>query len=172
LPYDLLAHLSNRIINEVAGVNRVVYDVSSKPRRRSSGSKRTATTHGARMQGQLWVERVGELVVARVRGEPTAALLQDCQDRVLRLVRDGGRGKVLYDTLEMEAPPVDVPWAQRALDEGLGATRLRRAIVVPNTRLAYLARLAFGEGDYRVFYDDIVAAVRWLTEDGPDDGQA
>jgi GMP synthase (glutamine-hydrolysing) len=31
LPYDLLAKLSNRIINEVAGVNRVVYDVSSKP---------------------------------------------------------------------------------------------------------------------------------------------
>lgn len=31
LPYDLLAHLSNRIINEVAGVNRVVYDISSKP---------------------------------------------------------------------------------------------------------------------------------------------
>lgn len=31
LPYDLLAHLSNRIINEVKGVNRVVYDISSKP---------------------------------------------------------------------------------------------------------------------------------------------
>jgi len=31
LPDDLLAHLSTRIINEVAGVNRVVYDVSSKP---------------------------------------------------------------------------------------------------------------------------------------------
>jgi GMP synthase (glutamine-hydrolysing) len=31
LPYDLLATLSSRIINEVAGVNRVVYDVSSKP---------------------------------------------------------------------------------------------------------------------------------------------
>jgi GMP synthase (glutamine-hydrolysing) len=31
LPYDLLARLSSRIINEVAGVNRVVYDVSSKP---------------------------------------------------------------------------------------------------------------------------------------------
>jgi GMP synthase (glutamine-hydrolysing) len=31
LPYDLLAKLSNRIINEVSGVNRVVYDVSSKP---------------------------------------------------------------------------------------------------------------------------------------------
>jgi GMP synthase (glutamine-hydrolysing) len=31
LPYDLLAKISNRIINEVKGINRVVYDVSSKP---------------------------------------------------------------------------------------------------------------------------------------------
>ena len=31
LPYELLARVSNRIINEVKGVNRVVYDVSSKP---------------------------------------------------------------------------------------------------------------------------------------------
>jgi GMP synthase (glutamine-hydrolysing) len=31
LPYEFLAMLSNRIINEIAGVNRVVYDVSSKP---------------------------------------------------------------------------------------------------------------------------------------------
>ena len=31
LPYDLLATVSSRIINEVKGVNRVVYDVSTKP---------------------------------------------------------------------------------------------------------------------------------------------
>jgi len=31
LPADLLARLSSRIINEVQGVNRVVYDISSKP---------------------------------------------------------------------------------------------------------------------------------------------
>ncbi|MEL7334700.1 MAG: glutamine-hydrolyzing GMP synthase [Planctomycetota bacterium] len=31
LPYDLLAKISTRIINEVAGVNRVCYDISSKP---------------------------------------------------------------------------------------------------------------------------------------------
>ncbi len=31
LPYDMLARISSRIVNEVPGLNRVVYDISSKP---------------------------------------------------------------------------------------------------------------------------------------------
>jgi GMP synthase (glutamine-hydrolysing) len=31
IPADVLGRMSNRIINEVKGVNRVVYDISSKP---------------------------------------------------------------------------------------------------------------------------------------------
>ena len=31
LPHDFLAHVSNRIVNEIEGVSRVVYDISSKP---------------------------------------------------------------------------------------------------------------------------------------------
>jgi GMP synthase (glutamine-hydrolysing) len=31
LPYDLLARVSNRIVNEVKGINRVVYDITTKP---------------------------------------------------------------------------------------------------------------------------------------------
>jgi hypothetical protein len=116
------------------------------------------------MNGSLWVELSGDLIIARVRGEPTVALLQECQARVVDLARDAGRARVLYDVLEMFPPHVDVPWSQRELDEKLGDLQLRRAIVVPTAKLAYLARLAFGEGDYRVFYNDIAAAVKWLTE--------
>ena len=31
MPYDLLGKISVRIINEVKGINRVVYDISTKP---------------------------------------------------------------------------------------------------------------------------------------------
>ena len=31
IPYDVLACISNEIINNVRGINRVVYDISSKP---------------------------------------------------------------------------------------------------------------------------------------------
>lgn len=31
IPYDILSRVSNRITNEVCGINRVVYDITSKP---------------------------------------------------------------------------------------------------------------------------------------------
>ncbi|MCX7772999.1 MAG: GMP synthase (glutamine-hydrolyzing), partial [Clostridia bacterium] len=31
LPYDLLERVSNRIVNEVGHINRIVYDITSKP---------------------------------------------------------------------------------------------------------------------------------------------
>ena len=116
------------------------------------------------MNGALWVELSGEIIIARVRGEPTVELLAECHSQVVQLANEAGRTRVLYDVLEMHPPHVDVPWSQRALDEKLGDLKLRRAIVVPTAKLAYLARLAFGEGDYRVFYNDIAAAVAWLTQ--------
>lgn len=116
-------------------------------------------------QQQLWVEPCGGIILARIRGVPSEPLLRACQERVLRLVQDTGQCKVLYDALEMEPPTVDPAVVQQKHEAELDPTvRLRRAIVVPNSRVAYLARIAFGEGDYRVFYHDFFAAVRWLEE--------
>ena len=43
LPYDVLARISNRIVNEVPGVNRVVYDITSQaPRHDRVGVRRAA----------------------------------------------------------------------------------------------------------------------------------
>jgi len=39
LPYSLLKKVSSRIINEVRGINRVTYDVSSKPPATIDGNK-------------------------------------------------------------------------------------------------------------------------------------
>jgi hypothetical protein len=112
-----------------------------------------------------WVELVGDVIVARLRGETSEALLRQVQEQVLELAADSGRSRVLLDVLEMTPPPVELTFVQRKLDEDHRASGLRRAIVVPNSRLAYLARLAFGEGDYRVFYNDMIAAVKWLGKE-------
>lgn len=78
------------------------------------------------MTEQLWIEPVENLIIARIRGIPTEALLEECQTRVLALVRETEQGRVLYDALEMESPSVEVPLSQNKLDANIGAIRLRR----------------------------------------------
>jgi hypothetical protein len=122
-------------------------------------------------QQQLWVEPLGGIITARIRGKCTEEILKECQDRVLLLSKDTQQVKVLYDALEMEDPGVDLAVFQQKMDSEAwnqpGPIALRRAILVPNTRIAFLARLAFGqfgEGAYRVFYNDLTQAVLWLEE--------
>lgn len=118
---------------------------------------------------RIWVEPVGSVIVARLRGKPTAELLRECEARVTELTRDTQHVRVLYDALELEAPEMDLVLLQKELDsarkQSLGAASLRTAILVPNTKIAYLARIAFGhagEASYRVFYNDFSAALKWL----------
>lgn len=122
---------------------------------------------------RIWVEPVGPVIMARLRGAPTADMLREVETRVLELARDTQQVRVLYDALELEAPAMDLVLLQKQLDTerktNLAATSLRTAILVPNTRIAYLSRIAFGhagEANYRVFYNDFSAALKWLEATG------
>jgi hypothetical protein len=114
--------------------------------------------------GKLWVELVGDIIIARIRGTATAELIRQCQERVIVLHSDTGCDRIMYDALELERPPMDTVLTQQELTDELKQSRVKIAIVVPNTAIAYLARLAFGEANHRVFYNDMSAAVLWLTE--------
>lgn len=120
--------------------------------------------YGAFVNQAVWVEPVGKLVIARIRGDTTEDVLLECQSRVLAIVADSGLRCVLYDLLEAQALTPEVAMSQIRLDEGGPGAGLRRAIVVPNSPLAFVARLAFGTSDHRVFYSDIASAIRWLEE--------
>jgi hypothetical protein len=114
---------------------------------------------------QLWIEPVNGIILARLRGTMTEAILTECQQRVLALAADTQQNKVLYDGLEMDTPSIDLTlMQQKHIEAEAGTLGLRRALVVQNSRAAYLARLAFGSGDHRVFYNDIEGAFRWLRE--------
>ncbi len=120
---------------------------------------------------QLWIEPLGNVIMVRLRGSLTKEVLDEIHERVLQLLQDTGHTRVLYDSLEMESPHVELALAQQKLDKEkkqlLDGRTLRKAIVVTNTRLAYLSRIAFGEfgeGEYRVFYNDLSKALHWLEE--------
>ena len=42
------------------------------------------------MNGALWVELSGEIIIARVRGEPTVELLAECHSQVVQLANEAG----------------------------------------------------------------------------------
>ena len=64
----------------------------------------------------ICVEPVGSVIVARLRGLPTAEMLRECEQRVLELARDTQHVRVLYDALELEAPEMDLVLLQKQLD--------------------------------------------------------
>ena len=112
-------------------------------------------------------EAVGSLVVVRLTEAVNERVLEECQLAVLETMQQTGSKAVLYDLTEMQPTPVNVLLYQRLLNEHVRHLNLRRAIVVPNTQIAHLARLAFGGSEYRVFYDDLQSAKDYLRDASP-----
>jgi hypothetical protein len=117
------------------------------------------------MQGQLWVGLVGQIIVVRTRGLSTVESVLERHARILMISQDSGSKSVMFDFLEGEAPTFKVTETQKVLNLELKARGFRVAVVVPDSRLAYFGRIAFGDDNHHIVYDDIAKAVLWLSEE-------
>jgi hypothetical protein len=96
------------------------------------------------VDGRFVCEFVNHIVVATLQGEPTKRILEACQVEVLAVVRGSGMRAVLYDFRQLsQGPSAKVLLHQEALDHETNGLKLRRAVVVSNSAVGYLARLAF-----------------------------
>ena len=120
------------------------------------------------MQRPFVCEVQGQIVVATLQGQPTEAVLEECQNKILSLICGSGIRAVLYDFRQLSvAPPAKVLLHQEALDQETHGLKLRRAVVVPTASIGYLARLAFSADGCLVFLNDYAAAVRFLSRGNP-----
>lgn len=110
----------------------------------------------------VWVSQVGQVIVARIRGDLAENSLLNLSSEIAELARASNTSLLLVDALEMNPPKAEVPILQWKINDEQKELHLRRAIVVPNTKMAYLARLAFGDAVHKVFYNDLAAAMNWL----------
>ena len=117
------------------------------------------------MDGRIVWEVVDQLVVARVHGGETGRELAEGHAEMLTSVRSSGRTSILYDLRELDVQLAKALLQQEESGCEAGGLRLRRAIVVSDMTVGYLARLAFSADDSRVFFGDYEAAVRYLSKD-------
>ena len=115
------------------------------------------------IDGHFACEAVGQLIVVRLQGDPTARMLEECQAEVISLVQTSGLQAVLYDLRRIVNPGTDL-LHQQTLEQEIRGMGLRRAVIVSDASIGYLARLAFSADACSVFYNDYDSAVRCLVE--------
>jgi hypothetical protein len=116
------------------------------------------------LRDQLWVELTGGMVVAKLRGAVSVALLEDCRQQVRELLGQSAAAVVLYDALELVGPLANAcrPSSERL---ALSTCTQRAAIVLSEAGLRKALLLAFGghRGECRIFSEDLSAAYAWLS---------
>lgn len=111
---------------------------------------------------QLSVVLVNNIIHASLAGIISEQLILERHFRVLGLIAESGCKAVLYNIMDLEPPSLDLVELQHKLNTELHKNDVKLAVVVPGSRLAYLARLAFGDMNYRVFYGNVNDALQWL----------
>ena len=114
---------------------------------------------------EVSVIRMGNLIHAKYRGAMTMALVQEGEQKIEALIDTTVSPRVLYDTLEMDPPTMDLALEMKRFDGRIRAKVVRSATVVRDAMTAFLSKIAFAlSREHKVFYDDMQKAVQWLNE--------
>jgi hypothetical protein len=116
-------------------------------------------------EGRVEVKRNGPIITVTLIGWITEELTEEVQQRIQQELLHSHSSCILYDGLYMNDPSLTLVFLMQSFHQRLSDRISKSAIVVPGYRLAFLARVAFGNDDskYRVFYNDRQEAVEWLT---------
>jgi hypothetical protein len=114
---------------------------------------------------RVWVELVGKIIIARIIGEPSEELLELRHQMITQLSADSGCTKLLLDDLQMGTLTFAHLEMLRTLNLHFDEYGFRIAVVVPSSKMAFLARQQFTKEGHRVFYNDMIEAIAWLAQD-------
>lgn len=112
------------------------------------------------------VRREGNIVHAIYAGAMTLDLVREGERRIEDAVSDLEDPLLLYDTLEMDPPPMKLAMEMKTFDQRLRSRVRRSATVVQDSTTAFMAKVAFlFSHNHKVFYDDLQAAYAWLADE-------
>lgn len=119
------------------------------------------------------VVRTGNLIHAKYRGTMTMDLVREGERKIEALIEVAGNARVLYDTLDMDPPSMDLALEMKAFDGRIRNRVVRSATVVRDAMTAFLSKVAFAlSRNHKVFYDDLQRAVEWLKAEEERVGRA
>jgi len=114
------------------------------------------------------VIRVGNLVHAKYRGTMTMDLVREAEKKIEWFLANTAGPVVLYDTLEMDTPTMDLALEMKSFDGRIRDMVLRSATVVRDAGTAFMAKVAFVfSREHKVFYGDLDEALTWLQAAKP-----
>lgn len=119
--------------------------------------------------GAVAVRQEGNIIHAIYSGAMTMELVRDGERRIEELIAKIPGPVVLYDTLAMEPPPIQLAMEMKAFDGRIRDSVVRSATVVPEAGTAFMAKIAFAlSRNHKVFYHDLKAAYAWLRNEQPE----
>ena len=115
------------------------------------------------MAGSVKVELSGGVIIATFFGQMNKELVKKAQDDILRLLEESDSAKILYNTLEMSVPAVELAFNMKTFDDTIRDKIKKSATVVPGPGTAFKANIAFIlANNHKIFYNNLQEAVDWL----------